>query len=231
MENLLFTGYYGAAHGNFIDKRDDRMWELFTEGGWFMVPIGVCLFLTLTIAIERLVNLRTSRFLDESLMEKIRSCLGSRDAEGALTVCRSKNVMFNRLMETAIVYRQIDKVELRQLLEDQSRQEARVLERYLNTLRTIATIAPLLGLLGTVAGMIKVFQTLSMVGATQIGDLSVGISEALITTAAGMSVAIPTIVLHNLFEGRAAKIMLYMEKRLIELLLLVRSRDAISAEA
>jgi len=205
------------------------MWELFSKGGWLMVPIGICLFLTLTIAFERIVNLRTVRFLDESLLEKIRQCLGRNDSEGALQVCRSKNVMFNRLMETAIVYRAIEQTELRQLLEDQSRQEAHALERYLTTLRTIATIAPLLGLLGTVAGMIKVFQTLSLVGVTQIGDLSVGISEALITTAAGMSVAIPTIILHNMFEGRAGKILLNLEKRLIELLLLVRSRDAVSA--
>lgn len=207
------------------------MWELLSKGGWLMVPIGVCLFLTLTIAIERLVNLRTSRFLDESLLGKIRQCLGLNDAEGALAVCRSKNVMFNRLMETAITYRQIEQAELRNLLEDQSRQEAHVLERYLNTLRTIATIAPLLGLLGTVAGMIKVFQTLSLVGATQMGDLSVGISEALLTTAAGMTVAIPTIILHNLFEGRASKILLNLEKRMVELLLLVRSRDALSTQA
>lgn len=204
------------------------MWELFSKGGWLMVPIGVCLFLTFTIAIERLVNLRMSRFMDEGLLEKIRQCLGMKDPQGALQVCRSKNMMFNRLMETAIVYRQINNSELRQLLEDQSRQEAHVLERYLTTLRTIATIAPLLGLLGTVAGMIKVFQTLSVVGATQIGDLSVGISEALLTTAAGMTVAIPTIVLHNMFEGKASKILLELEKRLIELLLLVRSRDVLS---
>lgn len=196
-----------------------------------MVPIGVCLFLTITIAFERFVNLRMVRYIDESLLGKIRQCLGMKDSDGALQVCRSKNVMFNRLMETAIVYRHIEQVELRQLLEDQSRQEAHVLERYLTVLRTIATIAPLLGLLGTVAGMIKVFQTLSIVGANQVGDLSVGISEALLTTAAGMTVAIPTIVLHNLFEGRAANILLNLEKRLIELLLLVRSRDVLSSKA
>jgi len=207
------------------------MWDLLSKGGWLMVPIGVCLFLTITIAFERFVNLRMVRYIDESLLGKIRQCLGMKDSDGALQVCRSKNVMFNRLMETAIVYRHIEQVELRQLLEDQSRQEAHVLERYLTVLRTIATIAPLLGLLGTVAGMIKVFQTLSIVGANQVGDLSVGISEALLTTAAGMTVAIPTIVLHNLFEGRAANILLNLEKRLIELLLLVRSRDVLSSKA
>lgn len=196
-----------------------------------MVPIGVCLFLTLVITVERFVNLRMPRYLNEGLLDKIRSCLSLGQYEGALQVCRSKNVMFNRLMETAISYREIDSAELRQLLEDQSRQEASVLERFLNVLRTVGTIAPLLGLLGTVAGMIKVFQTLSVVGLGQAGDLSGGISEALITTAAGMCVAIPAIVLHNYFEGRATGIFLKMEKRVIEMTLLLRSKHhAVPAE-
>lgn len=203
--------------------------EMLQKGGWLMVPIGICLILTLAITIERLVNLRFSRYLDTELMEKIRGYLGRGEFEGALQVCRSKNIMFNRLMETAINYRELEAAELRQLLEDQSRQEADVLERFLTILRTIATIAPLLGLLGTVAGMIKVFQTLNVAGMSQAHNLSGGISEALITTAAGMSVAIPTIVLHSYFERRATIIMLRMEKRIIELLLLLRSHDAVSS--
>jgi len=208
------------------------MWEFIQKGGWLMIPIGICLFLTIVIAIERFVNLRTPRYLNEELLDKIRGCLSLGQYEGALQVCRSKNVMFNRLMETAIAFRDIEAGELRQLLEDQSRQEASVLERFLNVLRTVGTIAPLLGLLGTVAGMIKVFQTLSVVGLGQASDLSGGISEALITTAAGMTVAIPAIVLHNFFEGRASRILLVLEKRVIELVLLLRSKEshAVSAQ-
>ncbi len=201
------------------------MWEIIQKGGWFMIPIGICLFLTLAITIERLVNLRMPGYLNSDLLDKIRNCLSLGQYEGALQVCRSKNIMFNRLMETAITYRHLDAVELRQLMEDQSRQEADVLERFLNILRTIATIAPLLGLLGTVAGMIKVFQTLSAAGMTNAGNLSGGISEALITTAAGMSVAIPTIVAHSYFEGRVNRIFLTMEKRIIELVLLLRGGE------
>ena len=205
------------------------MWETLKDGGWFMIPIGVCLFFTLAIAIERVVNLRLSRFMDDELLEKIRHCLTLRQFDGALQVCRSKNIMFNRLMETAIAYRELETHELRQLLEDQSKQEASHLERFMTILRTVATIAPLLGLLGTVAGMIKVFHTLALVGLSEASNLSGGISEALITTAAGMSVAIPTIVLHNYFERRAATIFLKLEKRVIELVLLVRSQYAVPA--
>jgi len=204
------------------------MWETLQKGGPFMVPIGICLLLTIAIAIERLVNLRSARYLDEGLLDKIRSYLSLGQFDGALQVCRSKNIMFNRLMETAIAYRALNTVDLRQLMEDQSKQESAILDRFLGILRTVGTIAPLLGLLGTVAGMIKVFQTLSAAGFNQAGNLSVGISEALITTAAGMMVAIPAIVLHNYFEGRASLIFLKMEKRVIELVLLLRSQHAVS---
>lgn len=204
------------------------MLEIIKNGGWFMLPIGVCLFLTITIAIERLINLRMGRYMALESLDKIRQLLSTGDFEGALQTCRNKNMMFNRLMETAIVYRNLGSVDLRQLLEDQSKQESDVLDRFLTVLRTVGTIAPLLGLLGTVAGMIKVFQTLSAVGLTETSHLSGGISEALITTAAGMCVAIPAIVLHNYFEGRASSIMLRMEKRIIELVLLLRNQtDAV----
>lgn len=203
--------------------------EILQKGGWLMIPIGICLLLMLTITIERLVNLRLPKYLDQELLDKMRSHLTSGDFSAALQVCRSKNIMFNRLIETAIIYRDLEITELRALLEDQSRQEASVLERFMTVLRTIGTIAPLLGLLGTVAGMIKVFQTMSAVGLGEIGGLSGGISEALITTAAGMSVAIPTIIVHNFFERRTAKILLVMEKRMIELILLLRSKHAVSA--
>ncbi|MDJ0840486.1 MAG: MotA/TolQ/ExbB proton channel family protein [Acidobacteriota bacterium] len=203
------------------------MIEFLKNGGWFMVPIGVCLLFTIAIAIERLVNLRLPRYLNEGMLNRIREYLARGAFDDALGICRSKNMMFNRLMETAIVYRNLDAVDLRQLLEDQSKQEADVLERFLSVLRTIGTIAPLLGLLGTVAGMIKVFQTLSAVGLAQAANLSGGISEALITTAAGMCVAIPAIVLHNYFERRVSVILLKMEKRVIELILLLRSHHAV----
>ena len=207
------------------------MIELLEAGGWIMIPIGICLFLTLSIAVERLVNLRMGRYMSEEILDKIRGYLVNNDYEAALQVCQLKNLLFNRIVETAITYRHLDAMELRQLLEDQSRQEASELERFLTTLRTVATVAPLLGLLGTVAGMIKVFQELSVQGLGQAPNLAGGISEALITTATGLSVAIPAIVLHNYFERRIGKLLLRMEKRIIEMVLLLRSGHAVSSQA
>lgn len=203
------------------------MIEFLQKGGWFMIPIGICLFLGLAIAIERMVNLRRGRFVDESLLGRLRTLLVDGQFDAALQICRTRNILFHRLLETAIQFRSLEIAELRQLLEDQSRQEAAHLERFLTTLRTIATISPLLGLLGTVAGMIKVFQTLSNTHMSEVGQLSGGISEALITTAAGMLVAIPTIVLHNVFERKVNKTILHVEKILVEFMILMRSPRAL----
>jgi len=207
------------------------MVDFLVKGGWFMLPIGICLVLAIAISIERLVNLRMARYMKEDMVGRMQGLLLDGEFNSVLQLCQSDNILFHRLLETAIRYRGLDPQDLRQLLEDQSRQEANVLERFLTTLRTIATISPLLGLLGTVAGMIKVFQTLSVKGITQAANLSGGISEALITTAAGMCVAIPAIILHNFLERRVSKILLKMEKKMIEFVMVIRSGHAVSEEA
>ncbi|PIE03596.1 MAG: biopolymer transporter [Acidobacteria bacterium] len=204
--------------------------EILGKGGWLLIPIGVCLVLSLAITIERFVNLRLSLFISEDSFSSIRKALARNDYDAALQLCRVENKLFNRLAETLVFYRETDSSQLRQLIMDQSRQESVALERFLPVMRTIATVAPLLGLLGTVTGMIKVFQTLSLVGVSQAQGLSGGISEALLTTAAGLSVAIPTLILVHYFEGKAERIMLRVEKALIELNLMLRGKHALSEE-
>jgi biopolymer transport protein ExbB len=202
--------------------------ELFEKGGWLLIPIGFCLLLSLAVTIERFVNLRQKLFYSEENFSAIRKAVARKDWDAALQSCRVENKLFNRLAETLVFYRKSDPTQLRQLMEDQSRQEGVALERFLPVLRTIATVAPLLGLLGTVTGMIKVFQTLSIVGVSQAQDLSGGISEALLTTAAGLTVAIPTIILFHFFEARVEKILLRVEKALVELNMMIRGDDAVS---
>jgi len=206
------------------------MIELLEKGGWLLLPIGLCMLLSLAVTIERLVNLRLKLFYREDSFSAIRKAVARKDWDAALQSCRSENRLFNRLAETLIYYRKSDPVQLRQLMEDQSRQEGAVLERFLPIMRTIATVAPLLGLLGTVTGMIKVFQTLALVGVSQAQDLSGGISEALLTTAAGLSVAIPTLILHHVFESKVEKILLRVEKALVELNLMIRGEHAVPQE-
>jgi len=204
--------------------------DILEKGGWLLLPIGLCLLLSLAITIERAVNLRGKLFISEGSFSSIRKAVARRDWDAALQLCRVENKLFNRLAETLIFYRESDSLQLRQLMEDQSRQESVALERFLPVLRTIFTVSPLLGLLGTVTGMIKVFQTLSLVGISQAQDLSGGISEALLTTAAGLTVAIPTLILFHYFESKASQILLRVEKALIELNLMIRGKHAVSEE-
>lgn len=206
------------------------MIDILEKGGWLLLPIGLCLLLSLAITIERAVNLRGKLFISEGSFSSIRKAVARRDWDAALQLCRVENKLFNRLAETLIFYRESDSLQLRQLMEDQSRQESVALERFLPVLRTIFTVSPLLGLLGTVTGMIKVFQTLSLVGISQAQDLSGGISEALLTTAAGLTVAIPTLILFHYFESKASQILLRVEKALIELNLMIRGKHAVSEE-
>jgi biopolymer transport protein ExbB len=202
------------------------MMDLMIKGGWLLLPIGIACLLATGVTLERLFHLRLPRLMSESTRDQLRHLLVERDFDGALTVARRENLLFNRLVETLVRYRQLPQDELRQLLEDQSRQEVRLLERNLTVLKTIATIAPLLGLLGTVTGMIKVFTTLSLVGVSQAPELSGGIAEALITTAAGLSVAIPTIIVYYFFENKVDGLLVRLEKALLELHLLMRSDHA-----
>lgn len=188
------------------------MFELVKAGGWLMLPIIVCSVVALAIIVERLWSLQMRRVLPKHLVaqvwrwEKVHqlndenlrdlqasSPLGSILAAGILNRYQSRDIM-------------------KESIEDTGRHIVHELERYLNSLGTIAAITPLLGLLGTVIGMIKVFATITTQGVGDPGALAGGISEALLTTAAGMSVAIPTLMFFRYFRGRVRMLVLRMEQ-------------------
>ena len=188
------------------------MFELVKAGGWLMLPIIVCSVVALAIIVERIWSLQMRRVLPKHLVaqvwrwEKVHqlndenlrdlqasSPLGSILAAGILNRYQSRDIM-------------------KESIEDTGRHIVHELERYLNSLGTIAAITPLLGLLGTVIGMIKVFATITTQGVGDPGALAGGISEALLTTAAGMSVAIPTLMFFRYFRGRVRMLVLRMEQ-------------------
>ncbi|MFQ6111736.1 MAG: MotA/TolQ/ExbB proton channel family protein, partial [Nitrospinota bacterium] len=136
----------------------------------------------------------------------------------ASTLCRRNSSAMTRVLQAAIVNYDQDKNEIKDIIEDAGRQEVPGLERYLNVLGTIASISPLLGLLGTVAGMIRVFNVITQEGVGHPNQLAGGISEALITTAAGLAVAIPALVFHNYFTSKAEGLVLEMEKYSLRML-------------
>lgn len=192
----------------------DFLWR----GGVLMIPIVLCSVLALGIVIERLFNLRAKRILREDVMEEIESMLREKRISEASMICRRHSTAMSRILQAAILNHERDRAEIKDLIEDAGRQEIPHLERYLNLLGTIAGISPLLGLLGTVTGMIRAFDVISVAGVGNPNTLAGGISEALITTAAGLSVAIPSLVFHTYFVKKADGLVLEMEKHSLRLL-------------
>ncbi len=194
------------------------MVDFLIRGGYIMIPILACSVLALAIIIERFINLRYSRIIRLEVLRGVEDLLRDQRIGEASTLCRRNSSAMTRVLQAAIVNYDQDKNEIKDIIEDAGRQEVPGLERYLNILGTIASIAPLLGLLGTVAGMIRVFNVITQEGVGHPNQLAGGISEALITTAAGLAVAIPALVFHNYFANKAGVLVLEMEKYSLRML-------------
>lgn len=192
------------------------MFELIANGGPLMVPILAGLLAGLAIIIEKAFNLRATRILDRRLFLDIKNSLADQDFELARERVRKQaSPIVSEILVEAIENRHLPEHELKEIIQASGKRAVKRLERYLPTLSTIISIEPLLGLLGTVTGMIKVFKVISAKGVGQAELLAGGISEALITTATGLSVAIPFLVFYNLYSERAETITLELEKEIL----------------
>jgi biopolymer transport protein ExbB len=194
----------------------------FIQGGPIMYPLAVLSVVGGAIILERLLVLRPARFLDPAQVAVVSELLAAREFPRAAQYCRDHQGPFATLVTALIENRTAPYDELREVLEDTGRHQLRQLERGLPALATLVAAAPLLGLLGTVLGMIQVFEGISLQGTVRGEYLSGGIAQALITTAAGLIIAIPFLFLHAYLEGRAENLVHAIEARIIELLHLVR---------
>lgn len=183
------------------------------KGGIMMIPLGVCSFIVVLIVIERLFMLRPSRLVSRLKCQQWISCLsfeiGQEDIEG-----NPSSSILTQVLSPLIGYLPLERAVLEERLSDLARQQRHKLERGLVYLDTIAGIAPLFGLLGTALGMVEVFSRLSMMGETKMGALSAGISQALFTTVAGLSIGIPALIAFNLFTRHIDSIMIRVEEHL-----------------
>jgi len=194
------------------------MVEIFVKGGWIMYPLVFSSILALTVTLERFWYLRKRKILIPEIISVLDQIKSPGDLHLAKSICDKFKGPFSRIVQTSINNNDLPADELRVLVEDEGRQEVRVLQRGLATLETVATIAPLMGLLGTVLGMIKVFNVIETLGVGQAKALSGGISVALITTATGLIIGIPVFIAYNYFNHRAEAFILDMEKYVILLL-------------
>jgi biopolymer transport protein ExbB len=186
--------------------------ELVKAGGWLMLPIIACSIVALAIIIERLWSLQVRRVLPKNLVAQVWRWDKIHQLNDEHLKELQASSPLGSVLAAGIANRKQNREVMKESIEDTGRHVVHELEHYLNTLGTIAAITPLLGLLGTVIGMIKVFATITTMGVGNPGALAGGISEALITTAAGMSVAIPTLMFYRYFRGKVRMLVLRMEQ-------------------
>lgn len=203
------------------------MLELIQAGGWLMLPILVCSVIALAITLERFWTLRQSRILPEALRGRAWRLAYEKQLEERHLEAIKESSPLGRILAAGLYALPHGRLAMSEAIEDAGRHEAHRLERYLNTLGTIAAISPLLGLLGTVIGMIKVFGAISAEGMGDMPALSGGIAEALITTAAGISVAIPALIAYRYLRGLVDARVVEMEQ---EAMLLIEAGSNVAAE-
>jgi len=200
------------------------MWEMILKGGPVMWPILLGSVIALTIFFEKLYSFQENKVVPLPFFEMIVNLLKENKLTEAKNLCEINNSSLGQICLAGIQNHGKRRELLRSVFEEVGRQEGQKLSRFLNVIGTIASISPLMGLLGTVIGMIKVFQVISIEGVGNAASLSGGISEALITTAAGLSVAIPSIIMYRYCKSRVDQLLSLMEDKAIVLLDLLNAR-------
>ena len=193
------------------------MLEIVQAGGWLMVPIIVSSVIAVAIVLERLWTLQTKRVILANLTNHVWDWVQKNELDAQRVQQVHSSSALGQVLATGLMYRQAPRDVLKEAIEDAGRHVVHDLERYLNPLGTIAAISPLLGLLGTVSGMIRTFRAITVAGVGNPTAMAGGIAEALLTTAAGLMVAIPALVAFRYLRGRVDALVIQMEKESIKL--------------
>ncbi len=197
-----------------------------SKGGIIMIPIIFCSLLAMAVFIERIWTLRRKKVLPGNMLDKVEALIKGNKTSEALQLCQEDGSALSRIIQTGINNHGKPRDEVKEVIEEAGRKEAAYLDKHLEILGTMANVTPLLGLLGTVSGMIKAFNVISAQGVGDPGLLAGGISEALITTAAGLTVAIPTFVGYKYLIGTTDSYIMEMEEHSIHLVELLKKEDS-----
>lgn len=201
------------------------MWQIVTAGGLLMLPIILCSIIALAIIVERFMTLRESKVLPANLVADVWRLASTKQLTEEKVREYQKASPLGRVIAAGLLNRHKDRDAMKEAIEEVGGQVAHELERYLNALGTIAAITPLLGLLGTVVGMIKVFTNITTVGVGNPAQLAGGISQALITTASGLVIAIPALIFYRYFRGKVDGLVVGMEKESLKLVDVLQKRQ------
>jgi biopolymer transport protein ExbB len=205
--------------------------ELLTAGGWLIWPILLCSIVALAIVIDRFRHLRTEKVMPPGLYDRVEKLIQDKKLTNAHVSTLAEQSPLGRIFAAAISHAHLRTSELKATVEDSGRHQIHEMAKYLNTLGSIAAITPLLGLLGTVVGMIKVFTAIMVVGVGQPQELAEGISQALVTTAAGLTVAIPSLLFYRYFKNHIQALSIDMEREVIRLFALIDRTKSSDAQA
>ena len=187
------------------------MFSIVKEGGPLMIPIGLCSFLLVAFVFERTISLRRGRVIPRPFVKRFLKQLseGELDREKALALCQDSRSPVAEVFAGAVRKWGRPAVEVEQAIIDSGERVTNGLRRYLRVINGVATVTPLLGLLGTVVGMIRAFNNIATADALGRPELlAKGISEALLTTAAGLTVAIPALIFYLFFVSRVDRLII-----------------------
>ena len=187
------------------------MYQTFVSGGWLMWPILLCSITVVAISIERFITLKTERIVPAGQLAQVWQQLRNKELNGERLKALRDSSPLGYILATGISNSGHGRDVMKDSIEESAGQVIHQLERFLSILGTIANTTPLLGLLGTVLGMIQVFADIMLFGTGNAAQLAGGISQALITTAAGLTVAIPAMILHRYFERHVESLVVQLE--------------------
>jgi len=193
------------------------MFDLIVKGGIFMYPIIFCSIVALAIFLERLWVLRRKNIIPQDFVNNVEGLLKKQKISEAVFLCQTDMSSIAKIFLAGLRSTQKGMWLVKEAIEERGSREATILEKNVDILSTIANLTPLLGLLGTVSGMIKTFNAISVQGIGNPAPLAGGIAEALITTATGLCIAIPTLVCYRFLKDKASSLIFEMEENSIRL--------------
>lgn len=193
------------------------MFEILKAGGWLMLPIILCSIAVIAISIERYWTLNPEKVAPKHQLGQVWGWIQNNELDTDRLKQLRRSSQLGRILAAGLSNSRHGRDVMRDSIEEAASQVVHELERFVGALGTIAAVAPLFGLLGTVIGMIKVFNSLNIQGVANAADLAGGISEALVTTGAGLTVAIPAMIAHRFFARRVDSIVVAMEQESVKL--------------
>lgn len=205
--------------------------DILAKGGPLVIPIALCSVLALAVFVERLLALRMERVFPSRLADAVMDLLKERKHDAAMSLAKQHHSPLSALITSCLESTKLGRAGAKERMEEVGSVQVGTLARYVSALSTVATVSPLLGLLGTVTGMIKVFKSVAVVDNPQISQLAGGIWEALLTTVAGLAVAIPAYLAFRYLESRIERIASSLQEYGIALLETVFPTDQEAEQA